>query len=253
MTNHLAVLVLLSLVLGASAIAHLRQKQSSEQSVTPVCAENQRDHLDGGCPRHKKNGGCSVANPQHLAWRVRCPESCGMCIPAAAFKCSGGVCAAWAVTNGPCSASNLADPSPAQCAAAVKLVGGWGAVTSGAWDHVPSGCSASGGVHPHYNAKPNPAAPNYGGFKVVCVRPLDQAKKDGCIEGGGTYDDATKTCTVTPPTHTAATEAATADQAKKEGCTEGGGTYDDATKTCTVTPPTHTAATEAATADQAKK
>ena len=181
--NNLAVLVLLSLTLGASATVHLRLKQSSKQSVAaPVCAENQHDHFDGGCPTHKKNGGCSVANPQHLAWRARCPESCGVCVPAAAFTCGDGLCAAWAVTSGPCSASNLADPSPAQCAAAVKLVGGWGPVTPGAWNHMPSGCSANNRVHPHYNAMPKPKAPNYKGAPVVCVRSHTAATEAAAVD-----------------------------------------------------------------------
>ena len=94
-TTKLLVSMAISSALGANLQGTTRSLTAAESgvadivfpnAVTPVCAENQRDHADGGCPRHKKNGGCSVANRQYLAWWARCPESCGVCIPAAAFK-----------------------------------------------------------------------------------------------------------------------------------------------------------------------
>jgi len=50
-------------------------------SNVPQCRSDQQDHPDGGCPQHKANGGCSNANPDHEAWRARCPVSCGICVP----------------------------------------------------------------------------------------------------------------------------------------------------------------------------
>ena len=74
MKNHLAVLVLLGVALGASATAHLRPK------MIPVCEPGVRDHSDGGCPRHAHNNGCfGRTGPKHDPWRKRCPESCGVC------------------------------------------------------------------------------------------------------------------------------------------------------------------------------
>merc|ERR1712188_318519 len=31
------------------------------------------------CNVHKKNGGCSTANPQHHMWRTNCVKTCGYC------------------------------------------------------------------------------------------------------------------------------------------------------------------------------
>ena len=78
MKNHLTVLVLLGVALGASATAHLRLKGSPK--MIPVCARGQRDNSDGGCPTHAHNNGCfGRTGPKHDPWRKRCPESCGVC------------------------------------------------------------------------------------------------------------------------------------------------------------------------------
>ena len=47
-----------------------------------TCAATQKDHADGNCPAHKKNGGCSPRNRNFMAWRARCPVTCGQCMPA---------------------------------------------------------------------------------------------------------------------------------------------------------------------------
>jgi len=49
----------------------------------PTCSAAQKDHSDGECPTHKKNGGCSTGNVDHIAWRARCPVTCDQCV------CSG--------------------------------------------------------------------------------------------------------------------------------------------------------------------
>ena len=106
-------LLLLGVALGASATAHLRlEQQSSKQSVTAataVCSDDQRDHSDGNCGTHKKNGGCSPGNSQRAAWQMRCPVSCGVCkIPVCAFGVRDhydGNCGTHK-ENGACSAGN---------------------------------------------------------------------------------------------------------------------------------------------------
>ena len=47
-----------------------------------TCTVTQKDHADGNCPAHKKNGGCSPRNRNFMAWRKRCPVTCGQCMPA---------------------------------------------------------------------------------------------------------------------------------------------------------------------------
>jgi len=47
-----------------------------------TCTATQKDHADGNCPAHKKNGGCSPRNRNFMAWRARCPVTCGQCMPA---------------------------------------------------------------------------------------------------------------------------------------------------------------------------
>ena len=52
----------------------------SFKNPAPLCTADQRDHSDGHCPHHMKNGGCMDANDNHTVWRARCPVSCGICI-----------------------------------------------------------------------------------------------------------------------------------------------------------------------------
>ena len=45
----------------------------------PVCTADQKDHSDGNCPIHKRNGGCT--NNVKESWWARCPVTCDRCIP----------------------------------------------------------------------------------------------------------------------------------------------------------------------------
>merc|ERR1711865_692414 len=61
-----------------------------EDETLPKCTATQKDHVDGHCPAHKKNGGCSSNNLQHVAWWARCPVTCGQCNEAVAI--GAGAC-----------------------------------------------------------------------------------------------------------------------------------------------------------------
>ena len=38
-----------------------------------------KDHPDGMCSTHAKNGACLTQNPDHKSWRKRCPVACNVC------------------------------------------------------------------------------------------------------------------------------------------------------------------------------
>ena len=66
---------------GAKVVENYGIDVYTKRNGIHTCTVSTLDHPDGGCPTHKKNGGCSTANTHHLAWRARCPVSCGVCLP----------------------------------------------------------------------------------------------------------------------------------------------------------------------------
>ena len=63
---------------GAEPLFGLGRRHAYIPPCVTRCVDSygKKDHPDGQCSIHARNGGCDTSNKNHEAWRKRCPRMC---------------------------------------------------------------------------------------------------------------------------------------------------------------------------------